>query len=168
MVARQQEREIEADRWEKAKQQEFLPLLGALERGINALGWQELVDELRLADVQQEATQRTLRGNAAQRVLEWTFARTSFYIHRQLLAAGNPSQAAVSLHIAAFIHPRLAFIWYNLACAHALAAETRQANEALRQAVDSGFDRLPHLENDPDLASIRATREYRDTVARLR
>lgn len=167
-VGKQRDREIETDRWESDRQQEFLPWLGALEEGVNDLDWQELVEELKLEDLQKDAQERTARGNAAQRVLEWTFARTSFYIQRRLLAVGNPSQAAVSLRIAAFIHPHLWHVWYNLACAHALAGENEAANDALSRAVDGGFDNLAHLENDADLATLRGTREFREIVARLR
>jgi predicted esterase len=109
-----------------------------------------------------------LRELEAQRVLEWIFARTSFYMMRQHYALERFSEAATVLRIAAEIRPGAARVWYNLACARARSGEESGAVEALVRAIDSGFDDLASIENDSDLDAIRSASGYEDAVARLR
>ena len=67
--------------------------------------------------------------------------------------------------------PRDSDMIYNAACAHALLNEREEAAERLYDAVRAGFRDFDHMENDPDLKSIRdhdvylAILEARDRVA---
>ncbi|HZJ71524.1 MAG TPA: tetratricopeptide repeat protein, partial [Planctomycetota bacterium] len=56
---------------------------------------------------------------------------------------------------------------YNLGCAHALAGHADAAFEALNAAIDSGFNMLQTMQDDPDLKSLRTDPRYASLVARL-
>ena len=53
---------------------------------------------------------------------------------------------------------------YNLACGLARQAATREAIEELGRALDFGYDDFGHLDNDPDLDSLRKLPAYRKLV----
>lgn len=167
IVQQQRREELEADRWELAQKQRFIPPLGELENGSNKQSFEDIRDELELDSLHDKAESAAYAGRSAQRVLEWIYTRTSFYIHRQLIAAGKPDQAAIALRIAASIHPQRARVWYNLACAHSLAGEEKAATRALHEAINQGFNNLQHAQNDPDLANIRGSSKYQSAIARL-
>jgi cytochrome c-type biogenesis protein CcmH/NrfG len=57
---------------------------------------------------------------------------------------------------------------YNLACSHALCGEAEPALAALEAAVRLGYDDAAHLDEDDDLASLRAEPRFQALVARLR
>jgi predicted esterase len=168
VVATQRDAERQADRWEIEHQQECIPLLEELESGTSSRTWEEIVDELDLSSLHERARDRSQDGDAAQRVLEWTFTRTSFYIPRKLRGDGNDAQAAVALRIAASIHPQRPWVWFRLARARAACGMLDAANVALRRAVETGFTQVQLLETDGDLAPLRDTAAYRETLSMLR
>ena len=49
-----------------------------------------------------------------------------------------------------------AFAYYNIACAHSLGGRTSRAIDALRSAVEAGFDSIHLVERDTDLDRIRS------------
>jgi hypothetical protein len=53
---------------------------------------------------------------------------------------------------------------YDLACTRALAGDTDQALAYLEQAIDTGFRTFTHIEQDPDLASLRTDPRYADLM----
>jgi tetratricopeptide (TPR) repeat protein len=58
---------------------------------------------------------------------------------------------------------------YNLACAYALSGgNTAAALDALEASVEAGFDDHEHMENDPDLESLRQEERYRQLIERLK
>jgi Tfp pilus assembly protein PilF len=57
-----------------------------------------------------------------------------------------------------------AVLKYNLACYEARLGNQRTALWWLRQALDAGFNDYEHLQNDPDLESLRATAAYRELL----
>lgn len=69
-------------------------------------------------------------------------------------------------------HPTDVNMLYNAACACALLGQSDRAVEFLARAVQSGFIQFDHMENDPDLDSIRdhprylALMEARDQINR--
>jgi hypothetical protein len=65
-------------------------------------------------------------------------------------------------------HPMNPGEYYNLACAHALSGEAKDALKALRQAVDKGFDDLELLESDKDLDTIRNSPQFKSLVEELK
>lgn len=56
---------------------------------------------------------------------------------------------------------------YNLACALALRGRSAEAMRELEQAVEAGFDDFRHIEEDPDLESLRELPVFRALLARL-
>ena len=52
----------------------------------------------------------------------------------------------------------------NLACGLARQAATREAIQELGRALDFGYDDFGHLDNDPDLDSLRKLPAYRNRV----
>lgn len=54
-------------------------------------------------------------------------------------------------------HPLLE---YNLACAYALTSNTTNALTHLDKAVSLGMNNVTHIENDPDLASVRRSPQF--------
>jgi len=57
---------------------------------------------------------------------------------------------------------------YDLACLYALAGQADGAVRALRMAVRGGWINAAHTERDPDLASLRDRKDYRDLLAQMR
>ncbi len=57
---------------------------------------------------------------------------------------------------------------YNLACAYAVNDQRQEAMRALEAAVGSGFNDVQHIENDPDLESLRSLPSYLELLKRLR
>jgi Flp pilus assembly protein TadD len=64
--------------------------------------------------------------------------------------------------------PKDPTVHYNLACSLALLGRPEDALDALERAVGFGYDDLPHLRSDEDLASLRARPRFRALVERLR
>jgi tetratricopeptide (TPR) repeat protein len=60
--------------------------------------------------------------------------------------------------------PNDCVVRYNLACSFALTGQKRQAIDALRRAIEDGYDDLPYLEVDRDLESLRDEPEYRQLL----
>ena len=56
---------------------------------------------------------------------------------------------------------------YNAACAASLAGQTAEALTWLERAADAGFAHALHLQQDPDLAAVRAEAGFSQVVARV-
>lgn len=57
---------------------------------------------------------------------------------------------------------------YNLACSHALLGKLEDALEALRRAIELGYDDWEHLDKDEDLAGLRRLDSYERIIAKAR
>lgn len=57
---------------------------------------------------------------------------------------------------------------YNIACCYCCMGRPQAALPTLTALLDSGFDDIRTLESDPDLAPLRALKEYQDIVGGLR
>lgn len=57
--------------------------------------------------------------------------------------------------------------WYNLACSHSLLKRLDDAFAALRRAVEQGYTDVAYLQNDPDLANVRQSPQYRHFLESL-
>ena len=57
--------------------------------------------------------------------------------------------------------------WYNLACSHALLKQLDESLSALRRAVELGYHDFTYLQQDPDLASLRQSPQYRQLLESL-
>ncbi|MDX1388331.1 MAG: tetratricopeptide repeat protein, partial [Acidobacteriota bacterium] len=62
-------------------------------------------------------------------------------------------------------HRGVAVVSYNLACLAALRGDRRLAIDALRGAVEAGFKKPEHIQNDPDLVSLRLHPEFDEIIA---
>jgi tetratricopeptide (TPR) repeat protein len=51
--------------------------------------------------------------------------------------------------------------WYNLACSYALLKRLDDSLVSLRRAVALGYDDFAYLQQDPDLAVLRQSPQYR-------
>jgi tetratricopeptide (TPR) repeat protein len=57
---------------------------------------------------------------------------------------------------------------YNLACSQALLGRLDEALEALRRAIELGYDDWEHVERDEDLACLRKLDAYERVMAKAR
>ena len=62
------------------------------------------------------------------------------------------------------IDPEEELAYYNLACAYSLWGRTGEAMEALRGALENGFDDFDHMIKDEDLDPIRDEESYRKLI----
>ena len=53
-------------------------------------------------------------------------------------------------------------VWYNLACSCSLLGQVDGALEALKQAIKCGYREWHWMDNDPDLANVRADPRYKE------
>jgi DNA-binding SARP family transcriptional activator len=58
--------------------------------------------------------------------------------------------------------------WYNLACSLARTGDPDGAMDALRRAVELGYDDAGWMLRDEDLAAVRDRQDFRTLVAALR
>lgn len=84
------------------------------------------------------------------------------------LGLGRYERAEHELKAVLELEPQNETAWYNLACTYARWGKLDQAIEHLRRAVELGFDDAGHMEQDPDLESLRQDPRYRELIARLR
>ena len=57
---------------------------------------------------------------------------------------------------------------YNLACSYALLQKLDDSLDALRVAIERGYDDWEHLERDEDLENLRALETFRVLIATAR
>jgi len=57
---------------------------------------------------------------------------------------------------------------YNLACSYARMNKLEEAKSTLESAIFRGYRAFDHLSVDPDLASVRSTKEWESFLARLK
>jgi tetratricopeptide (TPR) repeat protein len=62
------------------------------------------------------------------------------------------------------LKPSDPFILYNLSCSYALLNQEKKALEALKRALDLGYEDLDWMEEDPDLAALRKVDGYKSLI----
>jgi len=62
------------------------------------------------------------------------------------------------------LRPHDSLTWYNLACSYALLKRIEEAVGALRRAFESGYTDVAHLQQDPDLANLRQSPQFRQLL----
>lgn len=127
----------------------------------------QLARQLELDDLERRAERPGIEGVTARRVLNHIFTTTSFYLTRDLLAQGRPGHAAAALEVATEIRPDSPVVWYNRACALALAGRVDASLDALERAVGTGFANGDLMASDADLDSVRDTDRFRKIQARV-
>jgi predicted esterase len=162
------------NKWDAFEQEYLGRMFGAFAvlrrpslRGETPMTTARLRWELRIGSLQKRAAEPTYEGVVAERLLQTVLTQTSFYLLRELFAAGDYESAAKILTIAGEIAPERADVWYNLACALAQTGSRTKAVEALERAVAAGFSDPRQLESDPDLEPLRRSADFRALVARL-
>jgi tetratricopeptide (TPR) repeat protein len=94
--------------------------------------------------------------------------RANYHIAFAYLLLKNYPKAIHHFEIARRINPKDQFTLYNLACAYALSGKKDQALEALEASVGVGFDDAKHVEQDPDLDSIRDDPRYKRLIEAMK
>ncbi len=59
------------------------------------------------------------------------------------------------------LRPEDPVIFYNLACSYSLLNDQHAALNAIRRAIDLGYDDFDHLVNDVDLANLMTDAQFR-------
>lgn len=123
----------------------------------------------RLAGLKKAAASADDTGGrrVARRALNQVFAQ--FYEGASNLRqrGENYSLAASTLEVAAEIAPDNPQVLYELACTYALNREKRKALDALRKAVEQGFNDADAIAADKSLDSLRGEAAYRELVEKL-
>ena len=60
------------------------------------------------------------------------------------------------------LRPEEPVIFYNLACSYSLLKDQYAALNAIRRAIELGYDDFEHLYNDKDLAILMADEQFRE------
>jgi dienelactone hydrolase len=124
------------------------------------------VSRFRVEELQRHAAAPGYEGSVGRRLLASLVAQAGFYIPREMRRKGDAQHAAASLDIATRARPESASLWYQLACARALAGFHREALDALEEAVTRGFDDRAQIAEDEDLASLRDDDRFRALLSR--
>lgn len=120
-------------------------------------------------DLRIQMLQRWEKGDdrekslAASRILENIFVQTSYYVPQEVRGRKDYDRLVRSLMLAAEIRP-YHYVWYNLACAYALAGKPDEAIEALRTASEKGYPRMSDAATDPDLESLRGREDFQKLI----
>jgi len=80
------------------------------------------------------------------------------------LTLGKLNKAEEDLKRAVQINPAHADSLYNLACLYSLTKKLDLAADALSQSLSNGFNDTERLRNDPDLNSLRSTKQFSEIL----
>jgi dienelactone hydrolase len=128
----------------------------------------ELRQTLGLSEARRRLAAGGIQGSAAARVLAAIQVHLSFYLTRELFAAGEYKRAVPVLEVATEAAPEDSSAWYNLACAQARSGATDAAFSSLAKALDRGLPQPLQLETDADLAPLRGLPEFERLLGRAR
>ena len=59
------------------------------------------------------------------------------------------------------LRPTHPLVWYNLACSYSLLQRPTDSLQALQQAIKLGYDDFSYVSQDPDLAPLRQSPEFK-------
>jgi predicted esterase len=104
----------------------------------------------------------------AQRLLEVVAVQHGFYLARGFREYGDYPRAALTLSVAAEIHPEEPLLWYKLAAAQAQLGEKENALASLKKASENGFNDAEKMENDFDLKSIRDEKQFKKILDEIK
>lgn len=128
---------------------------------------EQLIARLEIRPLLERSAGEGRDARAARRMLATISSQTSSYLRRVFWSQTAWREAATVLEVAATIQPERPELWYDLACAQALAGQKESALTALEAAVEKGFSDVEHLEGDPDLEALREMGGYRALVEEL-
>jgi tetratricopeptide (TPR) repeat protein len=104
----------------------------------------------------------------AQRLLEVVAVQHGFYLARGFREYGDYPRAALTLSVAAEIHPEEPLLWYKLAAAQAQMGQKENALSSLKKAIEHGFNDSEKLENDFDFKSIRDEKQFKKILEEVK
>ncbi len=116
---------------------------------------------------QAQAAADTSTRRVARRVLGGAFVQY-YETATALRQQKNYTGMAAQLELAALLRPDAARVLVELAAAYALAGQKRPALQALRQAVDKGFNDAALLEQSADFALLRQAAEFKQFIVDLK
>lgn len=160
--------EAKCDRFEARYLSQFYGAIDELRVADDRVVAFGLERDFRIAELQRRAAGDGCDAVTAQRLLNTVFTHTSFYLTREFFEQKRYQRASAVLEVAAAIQQDNPIVWYNLACARALAGEKTGAVEALGRSIEYGFRDLDTIESDSDLDSVRSLAGYREIVSGLR
>jgi predicted esterase len=125
---------------------------------------------LEIPALQKKAKEAPLKDDRleAQRLLEVVAVQHGFYLARGFREYGDYPRAALTLSVAAEIHPEEPLLWYKLAAAQAQMNEKENALASLKKAVDHGFKDAEKLENDFDFKSVRDEKQFKKVLEEVK
>ena len=103
----------------------------------------------------------------ARRVLNQFFVQ-AYELAAMLRHRGDHKLAAANLEMAALIRPENPRVFYNLASAYSLNKEKRKAIEALKRAVERGFNDAAEIERNKEFDTLRQEAEFKRIVEELK
>lgn len=104
----------------------------------------------------------------AQRLLEVVAVQHGFYLAHSFREYGDYPRAALTLSVAAEIHPEEPLLWYKLAAAQAQMGDKNNALSSLMKAVEHGFKDTEKLESDFDLKPIREEKQFKKILEEVK
>jgi len=119
---------------------------------------------LRIEELERRARQPGVEGVTAQRALNSLTTGLAFYLPRDFMAAEQYDRLAASLELALKIRDDNPVWWYNLACARARRNRDEPAMDALKRALELGFNRTELLDSDEDLDSLRDRDDFKQLL----
>jgi predicted esterase len=124
----------------------------------------QLARDFGIDDLEQRSARPEAMGLAAQRCLNGLYTGLSFYIPRDAAAERRYAHAATAYELAVMVREDNPVVWYNLACMRARLGREENALEALKRALDTGFNRSELLATDEDLDSLRDRDDFKRLV----
>jgi adenylate cyclase len=111
---------------------------------------------------------RALAGLRKQAELEPDNARVRYMAAGVALRVGDVAGGRDDIETALRLRPDEFATLYNAACFHSLLGEGERALALLERAISAGTGYPDWIDNDPDLANIRALPQFRELLARMR
>jgi tetratricopeptide (TPR) repeat protein len=130
----------------------------------------DVVRELRIAELQKESedVSHPREARAAQRLLEYLFVTTSFYLPRQYLEEKEPTHALSMLEVAERIRPGSFGSLVFFARAYAQKGDEKKAIESLRKACEIRPLTQEFLLGDPYFDPIREEPGFKELFQSLK
>ena len=130
----------------------------------------DVVRELRIAELQKESedVSHPREARAAQRLLEYLFVTTSFYLPRQYLEEKEPTHALSMLEVAERIRPGSFGSLVFFARAYAQKGDEKKAIESLRKACEIRPLTQEFLAGDPYFDPIREEPGFKELFQSLK
>ena len=147
----------------------FFQTLGGFRNSSEILTIPKLKSDLRISQFQKEASKngQTEDGILAQRLLEYIFVQTSFYLPEYFLEKKDFKRAIVSLSIASEIHNEYPWIWCNLAVAYIGDGNKKKTMENLQMAIDRGYKNRKWIDEEKSFDPIRNDPEFQKLLSKI-